>query len=118
MGIRDGETVPVCIRWCLSASDKVVYNLDAEITKRDSPHPKLVPLNKFGIDPRIPVMADAEFFYTIETLNYWQVKNLPSRNERFIKRLSARKHFEKILTSPDRGTASGDADSSSTGYEP
>jgi hypothetical protein len=77
-------------------SDKVDYKFD-EITKRDSPHPKLVPLNKFGIDPRVPVMGDADFFYTIETLTYWQVKQLLAKEG-----LYEEKDLESLLASPDR----------------
>jgi hypothetical protein len=84
-----------------TAADKVEYNLDSTITKRDSPHPKLVPLNKMGIDPKIPVMGDAEFFYTIETLNYWQVKNLPGRNDLYSEK-NCKEALETILLYPDR----------------
>lgn len=82
------------------AGDKIEYNLDSQITKRDSPHPKIVPLNKFGIDQRIPRLPDAEFYYIIKTLNYWQVKNLPSTNAIYE---DSTKELEDILLSPDRG---------------
>jgi hypothetical protein len=78
---------------------KIDYRFDA-IIKRDSPHPKLVPLNKFGIDPRIPVLGDADFYYTIETLNYWQVKQLKAKSDLYD---GKEEELSKILGSPDRG---------------
>lgn len=79
-----------------SANEKVEYKFQ-DVTKRDSPHPKLVPLNKFGIDPRTPVLGDAKFFYTIETLSYWDVKRLEARND-----LYDAEDLRKILSMPDR----------------
>jgi hypothetical protein len=77
---------------------KVSYKFE-DITKRDSPHPKLVPLNKFGIDPRVPVLGDADFYYTIETLKYWQVKQLKAKSGLYE---GEEKVLDDILASPDR----------------
>ncbi len=76
----------------------VQYKFD-EITKRDSPHPRMVPLNKFGIDPRVPVLGDAEFYYTIETLNYWKVKQLYKSSDLY---KGQEDELASILQSPDR----------------
>jgi hypothetical protein len=73
--------------------------------KRDGPHPKLVPLNKFGIDPSIPTLADAEFFYTIETLNYWSLKNLKYRSKLYEE--VSDEDYEMMLRSPDRTEREG-----------
>lgn len=81
-----------------TSADKVSYRFD-EYTRRDSPHPRLVPLNKFGIDTRIPVMGDADFFYTIETLNYWQVKQLSEKSALYE---GKEQELSQILSSPDR----------------
>lgn len=81
-----------------SAEQKVAYKFD-EIVKRDSPKPRFVPLNKFGIDPRIPILGDADFFYTIQTLNYWQVKDLYSKND-LLK--GEEEKLAKVMSSPDR----------------
>jgi hypothetical protein len=81
-----------------TSGDKVEYNFDTFI-KRDSPHPRLVPLNKFGIDTRIPVLGDADFFYTIETLNYWKVKQLSSQSALYE---GKEKELDSILSAPDR----------------
>jgi hypothetical protein len=70
------------------------------VVKRDGPHPKLVPLNKFGIDPSIPYLSDAKFFYTIETLDYWQVLDLKERSALY--KSVPDKVLEEILNSPDR----------------
>jgi len=78
--------------------NKISYKFD-EIVKRDSPHPKLVPLNKFGIDPRIPVLGDADFYYTIETLNYWQVRQLKTKSALYE---GEDEKLDWILGSPDR----------------
>jgi hypothetical protein len=82
---------------------KVEYKFD-QIVKRDSPHPRMVPLNKFGINPKIPVLADNEFFYTIETLNRWQVKNLKGRDA--LHREIPQEDLDTILSQPDRGQSS------------
>jgi hypothetical protein len=79
-----------------TAGDKVDYRFD-DCIKRDSPRPKLVPLNKFGIDPRIPNLNDARFFYTIETLSYWDVQRLKEKKELYDK-----DDLDKILSGPDR----------------
>lgn len=85
-----------------SAQQKVQYKFQ-DITKRDSPKPRLVPLNKFGIDPRVPILGDAEFFYTISTLNYWQMKDLYSKND-LLKNQET--EMRKILGSADRNEVS------------
>ncbi len=77
---------------------KVTFKF-VDITKRDAPHPKLVPLNCFGIDPNIPVMADADFFCTIETMNKWQVKNLRSRSDLYAG--ISEETWNSILSGPD-----------------
>lgn len=51
-----------------------------DIVKKDSPVPKLIPLNKIGVDPRVSTLAAQDFFYEIETLDYWGVKNLPAND--------------------------------------
>jgi len=68
----------------------------SDFIKRDAPHPRLVPLNKFGIDPRVPVLGDADFFYTIQTLNYWKVRELKHND------LYEADDIDMILQSPDR----------------
>ena len=91
----DVEKQYIYIGGGVTEGSKVEYKFE-EIIKRDSPHPRLVPLNKFGIDPRIPVLGDADFFYTIETLNYFKVKNLKS------KEFYEEKDIDALLSSPDR----------------
>jgi hypothetical protein len=74
-----------------------------DVVKRDGPHPRLVPLNKFGIDPSITNLCDANFFYTIETLDYWQVEDLSHRSKLYADLDD--KVLEEILDNPDRTEA-------------
>ena len=67
------------------------------VIKRDGPHPEIVPLNKFGIDPRIPSLGNADFFYTIETLDWWRTKNLPETDN-----LIDSEVMSAIAENPDR----------------
>jgi hypothetical protein len=92
----DVEKEYVYIGGGVEKGTKVEYTFKDNV-KRDSPHPKLVPLNKFGIDPRVPVLGDAEFYYTIDTLSYYQVRDLKAKNE-----LYEEKDVEYILGNPDR----------------
>jgi hypothetical protein len=71
-----------------------------DVVKRDGPHPRLVPLNKFGIDPSIPTLADASFFYTVETLSYWDVENLKDRSALYSS--VDEDILDELLHSPDR----------------
>ena len=80
-----------------SKESKVNYEFH-DVTKHDGPKPRLVPLNKFGIDPRIPILGDADFFYTEETLNYWQVKDLYHTDALME---GEEEQLMKILASPD-----------------
>jgi len=92
----DVEKEYVYVGGGLAEKPKIEYTFKDSV-KRDSPHPKLVPLNKFGIDPRVPVLGDAEFYYTIETLSFWQVTDLKAKNS-----LYNEEDVAKILGTPDR----------------
>lgn len=85
-----------------SDEEKVSFTFQ-NVIKRDGPHPKLVPLNKFGIDPSIPNLEDARFFYTIETLDYWQVRDLKERSALY--KSVPDSVLMEILESPDRTEA-------------
>lgn len=67
-------------------------------TKKDSPSPKLIPLNKIGVDPRIAKLDKQEFFFEIETLDYWGVKNLPAYDAN----IEDGENLKKVLEQPDR----------------
>jgi hypothetical protein len=82
-----------------SDEDKVNFEFK-DIVKRDGPHPKLVPMNKFGIDPSIPNINDAKLFYTIETLSYWDVINLKDRSSLYAGLDD--EILTELLNSPDR----------------
>jgi hypothetical protein len=70
-----------------------------DTVRRDSPHPEIIPLNKFGIDPRTSCLGNADFFYHIETLDYWSLSNLPGKDS-----LVDEEDIQKIKNSPDRTT--------------
>jgi len=80
-------------------SDDVQYKF-SDYVKRDGPLAKMVPLNKFGIDPRDTNLEDSSFFYTIKTLNYWQLCDLPGANK-----LYKQEDIDTIKRSPDRDFA-------------
>lgn len=86
-----------------SEGQDVSYSFE-DIVIRDGPHPKLVPLNKFGIDPSIPNLADADFFYTIDTLSYWEVEKLKDRSVLYDS--LGDEEIKKLLSSPDRQESS------------
>lgn len=50
------------------------------ITKKDGPSPELLPLNKFGFDPSTPKLENMKFHYHVEALDFWAIKNLPSKS--------------------------------------
>lgn len=67
-----------------------------EFTKIDGPHPELIPLNRFGFDPSVPKLENMKLFYHIDSLDYWAVKDLPSKN-----RYYKVKDIEQLLNTPD-----------------
>ena len=68
-----------------------------ETVRRDGPHPEIIPLNKFGIDPRTSCLGNADFFFHIETLDYWNLKNLPGKDP-FV----STEDVANVLNAPDR----------------
>lgn len=77
---------------------EVQYSFE-EFVSHDGPSPRLVPINKFGIDPNIPTLDDAKFFYTIQTLLYWEVKDL---KDKALYKDVTEEQWDKILNSPSR----------------
>ena len=68
-----------------------------DLVIRDGPFARQVPLNKFGIDPRDSSLEDSSFFYTIRTLNFWQLSDLPGKSS-----LYKKEDIEAIKKKPDR----------------
>lgn len=58
---------------------------EKEVIRRDGPHPELLPLHRFGFEPNIAKLTNMDFFYIIESYNYWQFKNLPGKSPYFKK---------------------------------
>jgi len=53
---------------------------EKEVVRRDCPHPELLPLNRFGFEPNVAKLANMKFFYIIDSMDYWDVKNLRGRS--------------------------------------
>ena len=67
-----------------------------EVTRRDGPHPELLPLNRALFDPSVPDLKNMKFYGFIEALDYWDVKNLPSKSPYY-----EDADIEHMLDSPD-----------------
>ena len=57
-----------------------VRSEDSEFIKIDGPHPELLALNRFIFDPSIPKLENMKFMGHIEPLDYWAVKDLPTKS--------------------------------------
>ena len=68
----------------------------SKITVKDGPHPELLPLNRFGFDPEVPSLSNMKFYYSIEKLDYWEVKNLKGKSP-YYKQVD----IDKMLSNPD-----------------
>ncbi len=73
-----------------------VQSENKEFVKRDGPHPELLPLNRFGFDPNVPKLENMKFFYHIDSLDYWAVKDLPTKSPYY-----SQKDIDYLLQQPD-----------------
>lgn len=62
------------------AADDVPKGKEKEVVVRDGPHPEMIPLNRWGFDPDVPNLGNMKFFYHVDKLDYWDVKNLPGKS--------------------------------------
>jgi hypothetical protein len=69
---------------------------EKEFVSRDGPHPEMIPLNRWGFDPNCPNLGNMKFFYHIDTLDYWDLKNLPGRSPYY-----KQADIDKLLLAPD-----------------
>ena len=69
---------------------------ETEIVVKDGPHPEMVPLNRWGFDPAVPNLGNMRFMYHIESLDYWQVKDLRGRSPYY-----KQEQIDDMLLSPD-----------------
>jgi hypothetical protein len=69
---------------------------EQEFVSRDGPHPELVPLNRWGFDPNCPCLENMKFFYHIESLDYWDMKNLRGKSTYY-----KQEDINEMLSSPD-----------------
>lgn len=65
--------------------DSKVSSSDKRFTKRDGPHPELLPLNRFGFDPSVPKLENMKLFYHIDSLDYWGIQDLHSKSPYYTK---------------------------------
>lgn len=76
--------------------DRPAKGRENEIVVRDGPHPEMIPLNRWGFDPAVPNLGNMRFFYHIESLDYWQVKDLPGRTHYY-----KQADLDEMLLAPD-----------------
>jgi hypothetical protein len=76
--------------------DSKVQSKSQSFTKRDGPHPELLPLNRFGFDPSVPKLENMKLFYHIDSLDCWGVQDLPSKSPYYNK-----KDIDDLLNQPD-----------------
>lgn len=69
---------------------------EREFEAQDGPAPEMIPLNRWGFDPNVITLKKHKFFYHIESLTYWDVKNLRSRSPYY-----SQDDIDKLLASPD-----------------
>ena len=79
-----------------SEEDTLPEGHESEFVSRDGPHPEMVPLNRWGFDPNCPNLGNMKFFYHIDTLDFWDVKNLPGKSP-YYKQVD----IDKLLLAPD-----------------
>ena len=79
-----------------SAEDGPVVSEDRIITKRDGPHPELLPLNRFIFDPSVPKLENMKLFGHIDPLDMWAVQDLKAKSPYY-----KQSDIEKLLSSPD-----------------
>lgn len=80
-----------------SEQGKKTYDTSGEIVRRDGPHPEVVPLNQFGIDPRYSNMEDSDFVYQILNKDRYKLDELKEFPEIFDPEA-----LDKIIPQPDR----------------
>jgi len=76
--------------------DTMPEGRENEFVSRDGPHPEMIPLNRWGFDPNCPNLGNMKFFYHIDTLDLWDVKNLPGKSPYY-----KQKDIDHMLFSPD-----------------
>lgn len=78
------------------SDDDPVITKENEFVKIDGPHPELITLNRFGFEPSCSKLENMKLIYHIDSLNYWAVKDLPSKNRYYKK-----EDIAKLLEMPD-----------------
>lgn len=73
-----------------------VRSKDTSFTKFDGPHPELLPLNRFGFDPSVPKLENMKFFYHIDPLDMWGLKDLRAKSPYY-----KQKDIDSLLNMPD-----------------
>ncbi len=76
--------------------EEPVTSTDHVFTKRDGPHPELLPLNRFIFDPSVPKLENMKFMGHIESLDMWAVKDLKSKSPYY-----KQSDIDDLLNRPD-----------------
>lgn len=76
--------------------ESIPQGKENEFVAQDGPHPELVPLNRWGFDPSCPSLGNMKFFYHIESLDYWDVKNLRGKSQYY-----KQADIDELLANPD-----------------
>lgn len=69
---------------------------EREFERRDGPAPEMIPLNRWGFEPSVPTLQKMRFFYHIEALTFWDIKNLKGRSPYY-----KQDDIDKLLANPD-----------------
>jgi len=65
-------------------------------TKRDGPHPELLPLNRFIFDPSVPKLENMKLFGHIDALDMWALQDLKSKSPYY-----KQEDIDYLLNQPD-----------------
>ena len=68
----------------------------SEFDVQDNPVPEMIPLNRWGFEPSVTTLRKHKFFYHIEPLTYWDIKNLRSRSPYY-----KQSDIDLLLENPD-----------------
>ena len=73
-----------------------VESKESVFTKRDGPHPELLPLNRFIFDPSVPKLENMKLFGHIDALDMWALQDLKSKSPYY-----KQEDIDYLLNQPD-----------------
>jgi hypothetical protein len=78
------------------AESSPVESKENVFTKRDGPHPELLPLNRFIFDPSVPKLENMKLFGHIDALDMWALQDLKSKSPYY-----KQEDIDYLLNQPD-----------------